>query len=181
MTSSSMWQNWGGPLSRESSMVWPLAQNEYAWKSGCPLAPFAPSSAHLPYFSVLPRCHGTNLIGSLSLICWGHASLATHCCPSSLPIRSFVSVSIAKLFFLSLPFPQSHNVLCGPSRETLIAVLVQFIKLPIDLITKSSLQGDMYSYLAHTSDIVNNCMLNEAIKFSCVSTGPSGFLSRKEN
>ena len=38
----------------------------------------------------------------------------------------------------------------------------------------------MYSYLTHTSDIVNNCMLNEAIKFSCVSTGPFGWLSRKD-
>lgn len=162
-------------------MVWPLEQNEDAWESGCPLCSPAPSSAHSPYFSVLPRCHGTNPIGSFSLICRGHASLATHCCLGNLPFRSFVSVSIEKLFFLSLPFPQSHNVLCGPSRETLIAALVQFIKLPIDLITKSSPRGDMYSYLAHTSDIVNNCMLNEAIKFSCVSTGPSGFLSRKEN
>lgn len=53
--------------------------------------------------------------------------------------------------------------------------------MPIDLITKSSPQGNVYSYLAHTSDIINNCMLNEAIKFICVSTGPIGFLSRKDN
>lgn len=65
-------------------------------------------------------------------------------------------------------------------QETLTMVLIQFIKLPIGLITKSSLQGNMYSYLTHTSDIVNNCMLNEAIKFSCVSTGPFGWLSRKD-
>ena len=65
-------------------------------------------------------------------------------------------------------------------QETLTMVLIQFIKLPTGLITKSSLQGHMYSYLTHTSDIVNNCMLNEAIKFSCVSTGPFGWLSRKD-
>lgn len=59
-------------------------------------------------------------------------------------------------------------------------VLIQFIKLSIGLITKFSLQGNMYSYLTHTSDIVNNRMLNEAIKFSCVSTGPFGWLSRKD-
>lgn len=91
--------------------------------------------------------------------------------------------------FLSLSQRFSSSYLClfpkastcsVDLRETPPAVLVQFIKLPIDLITKSSLWGNASSYLAHTSDIVNRTP-NEAIKFSWVSAGPIGFPSRKDN
>lgn len=98
------------------------------------------------------------------------------------------SLSIGLFLPLSQSFSSSYLCLFPKAstcyvdlRETPPAVLIQFIKLPIDLITKSSLWGNVSSYLAHTSDIVNNCTLNKAIKFSCVSTGPTGFLSRKDN
>lgn len=158
-------------------MAWPFAQNELAWPSS--VLP-APSSAHSLYFSLLPRCHGTDPIGSSSLICRGHTSSATHGCLSSLPSHPLVSVYLEAFLLISAFPPKPRRALwtCERNTDCSISTIHQTAHGPDN---HTSLQGDMYSYLAHTSDIVNNCMLNEAIKSSCVSTGPGGFLSRKEN
>ena len=106
--------------------------------------------------------------------------LCTAALVASLFIGLFLSLSPSFSASYLCLFPKASTCFVD-LQETLTTVLIQCIKLPMELITKSSHQGNMYSYLAHTSDIVNNCMLNEAIKFSRVSTRPFGFLSRKDN